>query len=121
MPKPRRDGWTPARQEAFLDALGQCGSVQRAAQCVGMSASTAYRLRARPEGQDFAQRWDMTIDIAETTLEARFIDLAINGWQVPVLHKGRVVGEQTVVSDRLMVTLLRHLRRNRIGTPPTAF
>ncbi len=120
MPKPRRDGWTPERQEGFLDALGQTCNVARAAAAVGMSASTAYRLRARPEGEAFGQAWDMILDYTQSNLEARFIDLALNGWQQPVIHKGRIIGEQTVVSDKLMVALLRYLTRKR-STRPNAF
>ena len=33
----RDDGWSPARQRAFLEALASCGSVSAAARSIGMS------------------------------------------------------------------------------------
>ena len=44
----RHDGWTPARQRAFIEALADTGSVSRAAAQVNMSTEGAYYLRASP-------------------------------------------------------------------------
>ena len=57
----RRDGWTPARQIGFLDALASTRSVSAAAASVGMSRESAYRLRARNEGGLFASMWDRSL------------------------------------------------------------
>ena len=43
--KYRHDGWTPARQKAFIGALADTGSVSRAARYVNMSPEGAYYLR----------------------------------------------------------------------------
>ena len=51
-PVPRRqrsDGWSPARQAAFIQALEVCGSVAAAAETVGMDEGSAYRLRQHPK------------------------------------------------------------------------
>ena len=49
--KPRRCTadyrWTQPKVVAFLEALSQCGQVAEAARAVGMSRTSAYRLRAR--------------------------------------------------------------------------
>jgi hypothetical protein len=42
--KPRRDGWTPERQLAFILRLALLGGVAAAAKAVGMSRESAYRL-----------------------------------------------------------------------------
>lgn len=42
---PRRDGWTPARQGTFIDALGKCWLVSAAAWEVGMTPEFADRVR----------------------------------------------------------------------------
>ena len=55
--KPRFDGWTPARQLAFLDILGCTRSVTRAAATAGMSRESAYRLRNRDPHGLFAVAW----------------------------------------------------------------
>lgn len=39
--------WTQPKVVAFLEALAQCGRVAEAARVVGMSRTSAYRLRAR--------------------------------------------------------------------------
>jgi hypothetical protein len=57
----RRDGWTAARQLAFLETLARTRSVSRAAARAGMSRESAYRLRARPAGALFAAAWDRTL------------------------------------------------------------
>lgn len=57
----RRDGWTPARQLRFLDALARTRSVTRAAAAAGMSRESAYRLRSRPSSGLFAAAWDRAL------------------------------------------------------------
>lgn len=49
--------WTPARQRTFLTALYQSGSVAQAARMVGMSPSSAHRLRRRLAGTAFDGDW----------------------------------------------------------------
>jgi molybdenum-dependent DNA-binding transcriptional regulator ModE len=43
----RHDGWTPERQRLFLVALAAMGTVDSAAQAVGMSRISAYNLKKR--------------------------------------------------------------------------
>src|SRR4051812_30435887 len=56
--KPRHDGWTPARQLAFILRLALLGGVASAAKAVGMSRESAYRLRDHPGAAGFAAAWD---------------------------------------------------------------
>jgi len=60
-PQPRRDGWTPARQLAFLAALAETRSVSRAAEVAGMGREGAHRLRNRRDGALFAAIWDLAL------------------------------------------------------------
>jgi len=53
----RASGKTRERQAAFLDALAEVGSAERAAVRVGLSASSAFRLRRQPRGAAFAAAW----------------------------------------------------------------
>lgn len=57
----RRDGWTPARQTAFLAALSATRSVTAAARAAGMSRESAHRLRGRRDGTLFAHLWDLAL------------------------------------------------------------
>ncbi len=49
--------WTPARQRLFLTALLETGNVSHAARSVGMSRSSAHRLRQRLTGSAFDRCW----------------------------------------------------------------
>ena len=51
--RPRRDGWTPERQFAYVVALAAFGHGGRAARAVGMSQQSAMRLRRPPEATQF--------------------------------------------------------------------
>ncbi|MDN3645457.1 hypothetical protein QWY75_04440 [Pontixanthobacter aestiaquae] len=45
--------WTVPKVRAFLGALAKYGRVSEAARAVGMSRQSAYKLRARLNGQEF--------------------------------------------------------------------
>ncbi|WP_187336470.1 hypothetical protein [Novosphingopyxis iocasae] len=60
----RHDGWTLARQRAFIAALADLGSVSRAAASVGISARSAYRLKRRDDAASFSKAWDRALDHA---------------------------------------------------------
>ena len=55
--RPRRRQWTPERQRRFLAALLETGNISHAAQMVGMSRSSAHRLRDRLAGTGFDRSW----------------------------------------------------------------
>jgi hypothetical protein len=59
--KARHDGWTPARQSRFIEALAAAKSVTRACKAVGKSAVTAYALRKHPGAESFATAWDAAL------------------------------------------------------------
>ena len=50
----RRDGWTATRRATFLDALGHSGSFKDAAEQVGISRMSVWRLRVEDPGFDAA-------------------------------------------------------------------
>ena len=109
-PEPcRRDGWTAARQLAFLDTLVRTRSASEAARAAGMSRESAYRLRGRRDGALFAAIWDMAIA------------------PPPLAQAVRPGGPQdhiSAVGDGLLARLLgTQFRRERadfaaIGSPP---
>jgi hypothetical protein len=51
--------WTTIKARVFLGALADLGRVSEAARAVGMSRTSAYRLRRQlGEGSVFARAWD---------------------------------------------------------------
>lgn len=112
----RHDGWTPDRQRAFIDALGQCGLVGAAAREVGMTAKSAYRLRDRPGADGFRTAWDAALDQGRTMACSTAIERAMEGEIVPVFYRGVQVGERRRYDNRLLITALRQYRPDPRGS-----
>jgi hypothetical protein len=113
--KPRADGWTPQKQRDFIEALAEGGSVEHAARSVGMSRVSAYRLRHRANGADFAAAWDGAMAHIVEKLEHATFERALSGTVKPVFHKGEQVGEVRIWSDTLAMFLLRAHNSRRYG------
>jgi hypothetical protein len=111
----RQDGWTEERQRAFIEALSTYGIVTAAAQQVGMSASTAYRLREREGAESFAAAWETAVKIGMAQLQDIAMDRAINGVAVPVFYKGEQVGERRWFDNRMLRFLLAQTNTRRFG------
>jgi hypothetical protein len=111
----RHDGWTPAKQTAFIEALADTACVVEAARRVGMSAESAYRLRRHAGATAFIEAWDSALDHAVQRLVDTAFARAIHGVPRAVFHKGEQVGEQRIYSDRLLTFLLRYHDPNYYG------
>lgn len=106
--KRRKDGWSPDKQRAFIEALADCGSVAAAARAVGMTESTAYRLRRAPGAEAFDRAWSAAIDAASKKLLDAAFERALVGTDEPVFDRdGHRVGRRLRQSDRLLMFLLR--------------
>lgn len=106
--KRRKDGWSPDKQRAFIEALADCGSVVTAALHVDMSESSAYRLRRSPGAEAFDRAWSAAIDAASKKLLDAAFERALVGTDEPVFDRdGRRIGRRLRQSDRLLMFLLR--------------
>ncbi|MBB6123832.1 hypothetical protein [Sphingobium subterraneum] len=103
----RHDGWTADRQIAFIDALAASGCVTDAARAVGLSARSAYRLRAHPEAGSFRLAWDNALEFAILQLQDAVFARAIKGVPIPHYYQGKKVGEHRRYDERLAQFLLR--------------
>jgi hypothetical protein len=106
-PRPRRDGWTPAVQHAFIAAIAVGGSVSDACRHVGRSRKSAYAMRQRDDAAGFAAAWDDAISGSEEQLVDGAVERCIDGLTVPVFYRGRNVGERSVYDNRLLMFMLR--------------
>ena len=103
----RRRTW----ENAFFAALEKTGVVAWAAKAAGVGRRTVYdHLQADPE---FGERWQEALDTAADTLEGELIRRAVEGEQVPVYYKGKVVGHKTRKSDTLLMFAIKNLQRRR--------
>ena len=55
--KARHDGWTAERQRRFIDELAATRSLTSACKAVGMTRTSAYKLRDRPDALHFRLAW----------------------------------------------------------------
>jgi hypothetical protein len=104
----RRDGWTPEKQAAFIDALAESGCVNEACARVGMSPSSAYALRRTIEAASFRAAWDAALDYAIRRLSDAAFSRALHGVARPVFFQGEQIGERRYYDERLTLFLLRY-------------
>jgi hypothetical protein len=112
----RADGWTPARQAAFLAALAQTRSVAAAARRVGMARETAYRLRGKRGAESFAAAWDAVLGRApaagrKVTPEER-CRRALEGVLKPRFWRAGHVSTQRKADNSALLGLLAQLERS---------
>lgn len=111
----RQDGWTPERQQRFIEALADTGSVKAAAKAVNMAQEGVYLLRRHPEAPSFRKAWDAALKLGVQRLEDVAMDRALNGVEVPIYHFGQVVGHRRIYNDRLLMFLLRNRAAKRFA------
>lgn len=102
----RHDGWTPARQAAFLRELSATHNVAAAARAVGMSRQSAYQLRARMQGKPFDKAWKAAFLTRFDVLAEAALDRALNGVEVQHYYNGELVGTSRKFDERLTLALL---------------
>ena len=105
----RHDGWTLDKQGQFLRQLSATHSVSRAAESVGMTRQSAYRLRSRLKGQAFDLAWQVAFHHSFDCLAHAALERALNGVEVPVFHKGEQVGAYRRYDERLTVALMKSI------------
>ncbi|MGX5713489.1 hypothetical protein ACWKWJ_12385 [Sphingopyxis terrae subsp. ummariensis] len=103
----RSSGWTPDRQRKFIEALAATACVTEAAASVGLSATSAYNLRRRPDAHAFRHAWDAAIDCGMRRLVDAALARAVHGVPVPIFYKGEQVGERREYPERLAMFLMR--------------
>ncbi len=110
--QPRHDGWTPARQWVFLQALADTASVTLAARSAGMSVASAHRLRRHPAAGAFRAAWEAALAQNWGRLEQVALERAVNGEVEQIERDGFLVGERRrPCSDRLLIHLLKARER----------
>lgn len=109
----RRDGWTQQRQRGFARALADTGSYGKAAAQVGISMTSVQRLRRQSPA--FQAMCDKALVEGGTTIEEAAYVRAVEGWEEPILHEGKVVGYRRRFSDTLAKTLLERTTEPREG------
>lgn len=103
----RCDGWSAVVQERFVRALDAMGSVGPAARAVGMSRTSAYRLRERSGAESFAAAWDRALSNGRVRMFDYAMDRALNGVTTVTVRRG---GSVTVAGGPDMALVNAALR-----------
>src|ERR1700712_3350606 len=109
--EPRGDGWSPAKQRAFIEALADCGIVREAAARVGVSEQSARRLPRRADAATFNIAWEAALQHGADRLRSVAFERAIEGVIRPHFYHGEKVGEERVYDNRLLLALLARADR----------
>ena len=111
----RHDGWTAERQRIFLNALAETGCISQACETTGITARSAYRLRAHPDARAFALAWDQALLISVNRLLTLAFERAARGTIREYWKNGELVGETRQPSEKLLTFLLQHLKGSWFG------
>lgn len=113
----RHAGWTAERQRRFIEHLALTGNVGEACAIVGVSSSSAYRLRNKAGAESFARGWDAALRLCATRLAAIAFDRAVNGRAERFYKDGELAMERRIPSDHLLTWLLSRLDPLQFGSP----
>lgn len=113
--RPRHDGWTPAKQVAFVEALAATACIEEACRAVGMSPRAFYDLRARPDAGSFRTAVEAALDLGTHRIADAMMGRALNGEVTPIFYKGEQIGERRRYDNRLGMFILRTRMPDRYG------
>jgi hypothetical protein len=113
----RHAGWTAERQRTFIDRLSLTGNAGEACALVGLSSTSAYRLRNKAGADSFARAWNAALVLATTRGTAIAWDRALNGRVERFYKDGALVMERRIPSDYLLTWLLSRLDPLTFGSP----
>lgn len=114
--KARHNEWTRTKMARFLEVLAETASVTTAAESVGMSRQSAYRVRSRLIGHPFDLAWEGALEFGLQQVAHAALDRALNGTVVPIFYKGEQVGERRVFNERAVMNLMTSAQN--IGRAP---
>ena len=110
----KHSGWTPTRQQHFLEHLADTGSVAAAARAVGMTRQSAYWLRRQPGAEALARAWDTVLADAGGRIEALAMDRLVEGEEEVIEREGCIVEVRRRPCDvRLLLFYLKRLEDRR--------
>ncbi len=101
----------------FIDRLSLTGNAGEACAIVGLSSTSAYRLRNKAGADSFARAWDAALALAATRASAIAWDRALNGRVERFYKDGELVMERRIPSDYLITWLLSRLDPATYGSP----
>lgn len=109
----RIDGFTPAKQQIFFEAIEQGGCLADAAAAARISRTTVARWRAREP--DFAEELERRRGLAGGALEKIAWQRAVTGAPETLIRNGAVVQIRVKPSDAMLRLLLQASNPDKFG------
>lgn len=97
----------------FLATLRDTGNITASCMVAGFNRKTAYKWRE--SDKEFAELWDISLEIAVDKLEYVARNRAIKGVKKPIYYKGELIDHVYEPSDRLMELLLKAHRPDKFN------
>lgn len=111
----QHNGWTPERQQRFLQHLALHASVAGAARHAGMSRQSAYWLRRQPVGAQFGAAWDAALADRDRVIDDMAMDRLLDGEEEVIERDGEIIAVRRRPADvRLLLFHLKRLERQKI-------
>lgn len=110
--KPRKDGWSQAKEREFLSVLAETCNVRLAAGEAGVSTATVYK--RRKEDAAFRGAWLEAVGAAYQRLEMVLLERAFVGTEKIVRRKDGSEERMVEYPNQLALTLLRMHRESAI-------
>lgn len=115
--RPRRDGWTAAKQRRFIQILAETGIVRIAAAAVGMSERSVNRLALRDDAESFCAAMDAALQVAARRGVSILFEYAFEGVPETVWRGGEIAYQRRRPSEKALFFLLSRLDPQRFGKP----
>jgi hypothetical protein len=113
--RPRRDGWTAAKQRRFIQVLAETGIVRIAAAAVGMSERSVNRLALRDDAESFCAAMDAALQMAARRGASLLFEYAFEGVPETVWRDGEIAYQRRRPSEKALFFLLSRLDPKRFG------
>ncbi len=104
----RHTEWDRQKMVRFLRELAATQCVSQAARAVGMSRTSAYRLRNRMQHTPFALGWEVALEMGLHQLAHAVMDRALNGVEVQHYYHGELVATTRRFDNRLAQWVLEN-------------
>ena len=108
----RRDGLTPEKQRAYVEALADCGVAREAAARIQVSEQAVNRARRRADAKSFDLACEGAVRFAARQVRSIAFERAIEGTIRRHYYHGELKSEERVYDNRLLIYLLGKLDRH---------
>ena len=106
---------TNPRQLAFLAAVAASGRISASAKAAGVSQVATWKWRNDQSDTRFQEAFKVAQELGSDRMVSEAVRRAVDGYESPVYHQGKLIGTERKFSDSLLQALLKAFRRAEFG------